>query len=256
GGDTLWLLSQRFGITVGNIKAFNRLKSDALLIGQELKIPVIITETPDTPAWVTTDTYFLSVRKLPDASAEAFAYLNGGMPVTVIGKVINGFYPIRLPDGTTGFSNANYITTDPLIAIPAWVTVGTTNLNVRQIPDISGAIVAVIQGRTPLTITGKAVNNFYPVRLAGGKIGYASVNFITTAESKIEIPAWVTAGTTNLNVRQVPNLSAAVITRIHGGTEITITGQAVNDFYPIRLADGQTGFVSVSFITLERPIRR
>ncbi len=39
-GDTLWLLAKRFGTTVDAIKSLNGLTSDALYIGQVLKIPV------------------------------------------------------------------------------------------------------------------------------------------------------------------------------------------------------------------------
>ena len=39
-GDTLWLLSRRFGTTVDEIKRLNGLNSDLLNIGQVLKIPV------------------------------------------------------------------------------------------------------------------------------------------------------------------------------------------------------------------------
>jgi len=255
-GDTLWILSQRFGVTVNDIKNFNKLKSDTLLVGQELKIPVILTPIAETPAWVTTDTYYLSVRKLPSAAGEILAYLNGGTPVAVIGKAINGFYPIRLADGKTGFSNADHITTTPLMNIPAWVTAGTTNLNIRQIPDSSGTIVASIDGGTSVTVTGKAVNNFYPIRLANGTIGYASADFITTTEPKFEITAWVTAGTTNLNVRQTPELSGKIVTKINGGTQVAITGKEINGFYPVRLADGTEGYVSINYITTEQPIRR
>lgn len=38
-GDTLWLLAQRFGTTVDEIKRINNLTSDALSVGQQLKIP-------------------------------------------------------------------------------------------------------------------------------------------------------------------------------------------------------------------------
>lgn len=38
-GDTLWKISQRFGVSVANIKEANNLKSDSLSVGQSLIIP-------------------------------------------------------------------------------------------------------------------------------------------------------------------------------------------------------------------------
>ena len=48
-GDTLWLLAQRFGTTVDAIKSLNNLTSDALSIGQVLKIPSTTTTPPPQP---------------------------------------------------------------------------------------------------------------------------------------------------------------------------------------------------------------
>ena len=38
-GDSLWLISQKSGLSVAEIRTLNNLKSDILYIGQELKIP-------------------------------------------------------------------------------------------------------------------------------------------------------------------------------------------------------------------------
>jgi len=38
-GDTLWTLSQRFGVSIDDIRSLNNLTSDALSVGQVLKIP-------------------------------------------------------------------------------------------------------------------------------------------------------------------------------------------------------------------------
>ena len=48
-GDTLWLLAQRFNTTVDAIKSLNGLTSDALSIGQVLRIPGTGTVTPPPP---------------------------------------------------------------------------------------------------------------------------------------------------------------------------------------------------------------
>jgi N-acetylmuramoyl-L-alanine amidase len=45
-GDSLYLISKRFGISVSRIKAANGLKSDTIYPGQQLKLPGSITTTP------------------------------------------------------------------------------------------------------------------------------------------------------------------------------------------------------------------
>ena len=42
-GDSLWLLSQRFGTSVDAIRTLNNLRSDALNVGQMLRIPATAT---------------------------------------------------------------------------------------------------------------------------------------------------------------------------------------------------------------------
>jgi spore germination protein YaaH/uncharacterized protein YgiM (DUF1202 family) len=68
-----------------------------------------------------------------------------------------------------------------------------------------------------------------------------------------ETAAWVTSGTTNLNVRAAADLNASILTTINGGTQVTILGSAVNGFYYVRLANGQFGYVSTAYITTTNP---
>ncbi len=55
-GDTLWSISQKFGITTASLKSANNLTSDTLQIGQTLTIPKSTTGTAPTPT-VTPNTY-------------------------------------------------------------------------------------------------------------------------------------------------------------------------------------------------------
>ena len=48
-GDTLWILAQRFGTTIDIIRRLNGLTSDALTIGQILRIPVSTPAPPPEP---------------------------------------------------------------------------------------------------------------------------------------------------------------------------------------------------------------
>ncbi|MDL4842678.1 LysM peptidoglycan-binding domain-containing protein [Aquibacillus rhizosphaerae] len=48
-GDTLFLIAQRFNVTVDQLRALNNLSSDMLLVGQVLKVSSIQKETPEVP---------------------------------------------------------------------------------------------------------------------------------------------------------------------------------------------------------------
>ena len=75
-GDTLWLLSRRFGTTVDAIKALNNLTSDMLYIGQNLLIPA----DGATPSFSYTvqpgDTLWLLSRRF-NTTVDAIKALNG-----------------------------------------------------------------------------------------------------------------------------------------------------------------------------------
>ena len=75
-GDTLWLLSRRFGTTVDAIKALNNLTSDMLYIGQKLLIPA----DGATPSFSYTvqpgDTLWLLSRRF-NTTVDAIKALNG-----------------------------------------------------------------------------------------------------------------------------------------------------------------------------------
>jgi len=86
-GDTLYLLAQRFGTTVDIIRRLNGLTSDALMIGQVLRIPVATPVppeiTPPTPpagyfnyTVVSGDTLYLLSRRF-GTTVDAIKSLNG-----------------------------------------------------------------------------------------------------------------------------------------------------------------------------------
>jgi len=52
-GDSLWTISQRFGVAVDVIRQFNNLKTDLLSIGQQLLIPIIVGKSIQTAMFET-----------------------------------------------------------------------------------------------------------------------------------------------------------------------------------------------------------
>lgn len=75
-GDTLWLLSQRYGTTVAELKRLNNLTSDELRIGQVLKIPTGQTPSYFEYAVRSGDTLWLLSRRY-GTTVDAIKSLNG-----------------------------------------------------------------------------------------------------------------------------------------------------------------------------------
>jgi membrane-bound lytic murein transglycosylase D len=95
-GDSLWRLAKRFGTTVGDIKRNNRLSSNQLTIGQELKIPVRISTATRTYIVHRRDT-LAEIARSHGVSLFSLLRLNGLNPRSVI-------YPgqrLLIPDGST-----------------------------------------------------------------------------------------------------------------------------------------------------------
>lgn len=83
-GDTLWTISQRFGTTVSAIKALNNLTSDAIRVGQVLKIPgSAITHTV-----VSGDTLWALAQRYGTTVAMIKTINNLTSDVIVVGQVL------------------------------------------------------------------------------------------------------------------------------------------------------------------------
>lgn len=77
-GDTLWLISQRYGTTVDAIRSLNGLASDVLHVGQVLKIPSATTPSPSYFEYTVKsgDTLWILSRRF-GTTVDAIRSLNG-----------------------------------------------------------------------------------------------------------------------------------------------------------------------------------
>ena len=79
--------------------------------------------------------------------------------------------------------------------------------------------------------------------------GTTSVSYVAAAETT----AQVTPGTTNLNVREAPNLTGRILTKVQGGQALVILDQPDSQWYHVRFTqNGQeyTGYVSAEYVTV------
>jgi len=90
-GDTLWIISQKFGVTVGQIKTANNLTSDLIEVGQVLKIPKSTFDYTVAAG----DTVYLIANRFGTTMAEIFSLNNlGSNSIIYVGQklIIPGSY--------------------------------------------------------------------------------------------------------------------------------------------------------------------
>lgn len=127
------------------------------------------------------------------------------------------------------------------------------NLNMRSQANSSSSIVVKIPAGATLTVTGDAINGFYPIKYSG-KTGYASTAYITFTKPSVNKTAYVynTDGA-NLNMRSSANKNASIVTKMPEGSTLTVTGDSTNGFYPVKYGN-YSGYASTAYITFTKPV--
>lgn len=124
------------------------------------------------------------------------------------------------------------------------VTTKEGNLNLRQSPSASSAIVGSVKKGSWLTIDKKE-GNWYLVEYSKGKRAYASADYITNYTKTVEGEVFLTSGV--LNVRTGPGTSYAVKDRISDGQRILAVKS--NSAWAGIVYDGnKTGYVAKAYL--------
>jgi uncharacterized protein YraI len=209
----------------------------------------------------TTATVFdgaLNLRSGPGTTYSVVTVMPDGATVTITGSLTNGFDPVRYGN-LTGYAFADFlrIGSNPTpTPTTRTATVIDGALNLRSGPGTNYSVVTVMPDGATVTITGSQQNGFYPVRY-GNMSGYAFADFLQiggtpstpTPTQPTTRTAWTTA---NLNLRSGAGANFGVITVIPSGAQITVTGNATNNYYPVTYS-GNTGYASADYITFNQP---
>lgn len=86
--------------------------------------------------------------------------------------------------------------------------------------------------------------------IIGDQMGYMKSEFLTKDAMKSEMPIMVVnnaKATAWLNLRSRPSLDAEVIKHYYNGEVVTVMG-AVDDWYHVKLADGNIGYMNPSYL--------
>ena len=223
----------------------------------------------------------LKVRSGPGTSYSRITAISGGTTVTVLGET-NGWYFVRLANGTTGYCSAEYMTVSDSPAVPddpdgrTGTVTGTDTLNVRSGPSTNNGILFTISRGTKVTVLEES-NGWYKIQVLN-RTGYAYAQYIeidqtgaspsadnskpastptsTPSPSQSAPPSSNETGrvtlensTSRLNVRSAPNGSASIIGKLNHGAAVTITGES-GDWYQIE-SGSIKGYVSKDYITVD-----
>ena len=140
-------------------------------------------------------------------------------------------------------------------------TVTATTLNIRTGARVDRDIVAKVSSGTQLTILD-VLNDWYKVKLADGKVGWASSSYITVSETvdtpssgttnqptTVTYPVAGTVTATTLNIRAGARTDREIVATASKGTQLTVLDK-LNDWYKVRLSNGTVGWASSAYVSL------
>lgn len=223
--------------------------------------------TPGKRPYITVKATGLNVRSAPSTSATVVASAYKGQKLTILGYS-NGWYKVRMPDGTIGWVTSTYVAAHR----PARRTTGTSQtaapshttaaaLNVRSGPSLSDSVVTVIPVGGSYQILGWS-NGWARVRLPNGSIGWVSGTVIGGGASSVTYKSKSRSTTRSSSRRSTGSagysythrLTAGV--RVHTGASIgsRVIGLAAagskvavlgfrNGWTLVRLRNGRSGYV-------------
>jgi uncharacterized protein YraI len=227
----------------------------------------------------------VNLRAGPSTADAVLLVMPGGAPVTLTGQSANGFSSVSY-NGTAGWAFAAYLagaggppspppppTPTPNPSPPPAPSPGptgtataTTSVNLRGGPSTADPVLFLIPAGGSVQLRGETRNGYAAVTYQG-IAGWAFAAYLgnalpptqepppTPGPGPVPTPApgsGTAYATAEVNLRQGPSASTAVLAVVPAGTAVTLTGVAENGFYRVVHA-GQTGWVSTAYLSLAGP---
>ncbi|MCR8744913.1 SH3 domain-containing protein [Romboutsia lituseburensis] len=129
-------------------------------------------------------------------------------------------------------------------------------LNIRSGPSTSYSVVTKAYKGDKVEIL-ESSNGWHKVKLSNGSIGWGSGSYISvdgnSGSVTPETPSTgkkATITTSSLNIRSGPSTSYSVVTKAYKGDKVEIL-ESYNGWYKVKLSNGQVGWGSGSYISLD-----
>nr|WP_082341198.1 LysM peptidoglycan-binding domain-containing protein [Sporosarcina globispora] len=85
-GDSLTMIAKTYGTTAGDLKQYNGLQSDRLLIGQKLRVPIMYKVAPGDTLWKLAEKYDSSVTIIKSENGLSSTALKAGQKLKIVPK--------------------------------------------------------------------------------------------------------------------------------------------------------------------------
>lgn len=230
----------------------------------------------------------LNLRAQPSRSSGVIMTLPQGTMLTVTGEVVGDMLPVALGD-LSGYVACEYVfVPDEVLVTPSpapetggedhaqdapqgtrYATVTASGgLKLREEPHTGARTLTTMPMGSTVEVTGEAISGFYPVRY-GSMTGYAGSAYLNLGAQGTPIPVptatpaptpapesgaagqtGTVAAPSGLNLRAEPSASAQVLATLGYGVSVTVTGEAVYGFYPVRVGT-LAGYVSADYVRLD-----
>jgi uncharacterized protein YkwD/uncharacterized protein YraI len=221
----------------------------------------------------------VNLRTGPGANYPVVATLVPTTEMAVTGRALEGYLPVNI-DGQYGWVASEWVdegvvsfeqTAAPVGSAPGTATaIGVVEL--RGAPAADSPMLGTIPAVEVVTLTGEAQDGFLKV-VYDGQEGWADAAYLEVAEAapgatllqSAEIPmqdaasaapaapdTGTTAGavasaTSDVNLREQPNPSSAVLGVVPAGSQVSLTGSKANGYVNVRI-NGQAGWIDERYL--------
>lgn len=188
----------------------------------------------------------VNVRTGPSTSYSRITMVNKGTQFDILGSQ-NGWYNIRLQNGTIGWMIGDYVKVFDGSDNGQDETIAQCTgdyVNIRTGPGTSYKRITMINRGVKFTVLGSQ-NGWYNVKLQNGTVGWIIGDYVKSVNISSTTEGQCTGN--KVNIRSGPGTGNRQITRINKGDKFIILGSK-SGWYNIQLPDGTIGWIIGDYV--------
>jgi len=236
-GDYLWLISQKTGVTVEDLKSINKLTSNVVYTGQKLYLSKGTTHVVKSGEYLSliADKYGVTVDDIKKANKLTSNVLYSGQQLII-------------PSGTTG-GNVGTVTPPPTSTTKTATVKVSGSLNVRSGAGTTYSVVGSLANGTKVEVL-KEQSGWTQIK-AGTTQGWVSATYLTYGSTTPPVTPTTKTGTIkvngSLNVRSGAGTTYSIVGSLSNGAKVEVLKEQ-NGWAQIKSGSTQ-GWVSADYIT-------